>query len=390
MLAESTTGTFLCQRNEPDPLEDAMTRSAPHLLTALLLALTTAACTDHGAAPQRAAADAGAPPAGGEWTLELAAELGEKLGGVTLADLDPDVPGDELAVLGSSGRVWSLAWSDDAWVVTELAHLPGEGIVVVGGELDGRPGDELVVGGMASGGEDDGGEGSLRLLSRGDDGWSVRELQRSPALVHGACLLDWDADGQLDVAAAGFAQQLVLASRGADDWSVRVLGELPAAAKSLVPWQGGVALALTDGQVLGAAPADGGCAFRSIDRALAGRARLASAGEQLLIASDDGSLILTGDAGPRELHHSSDKLRGAALADLLPGSSGLEAATVGYDGRVLLLTDLEHEPLTSVLHTDGDRLHHLASGSLRAKGDGMFLVAVGYSGRVIVLRAPGG
>jgi hypothetical protein len=325
-----------------------------------------------------------------EWVVEAAVELGEKLGGVTLADLDPESPGNEIAVLGVSGRVWSVAWSDGAWTATELAQLPGEGIVVVAGDLDGRQGDELVVGGMAEGGEEDGGEGSLRLLSRSGDGWNVTELHRSSALVHGACLTDVDGDGQLEVAAAGFAEELVVARRGDDgSWNTEVVAPLTAAAKSLVGWAGGVTVAQVDGNVTSLLPGDDGWTTLIADEILAGRARLATDEEGLLVASDDGSLVLLGAGPRREIHRSSDKLRGAVLANLLPASKGQEAATAGYDGRIVVLSDLQGKVTERVVHTDGDKLHHLASGTLEARAHGVHLVAVGYSGRVLVALGPG-
>lgn len=406
---------------------------------ALLIALPCGACRDDGAARPPAHEPVVQVPSDA-WTVELAAELGEKLGGVCLGDLDPDAPGDEIAVVGSSGRVWSVAWRDGAWTHTLLAELPGEAIGVVAGELDGRPGDELVAVGMASGSEDQPGEGAVRLLTRGTTsdpasgaasatpetgalatgtpatgtgtdapatgaaGWSVRELYRSPALVHGVCLADLDGEPGDEILAAGYARQLVSIARephpgaatdaSADDsgtpgWSARVLVELPAPAKNLVPWRQGVALALTDGEVVLAMEAEGRWFASTMDSTEAGRARLASDGERLLVAGDDGALVLLGSAGRRELHRSSDKLRGAALANLVPTASGLEAATVGYDGRLVVLTGLDGELVEQVLLEDGERLHHLASGTIAARGPGVFLVTVGYSGRVFVARGPG-
>lgn len=330
------------------------------------------------------------PPPTSIWSTEVAASLGEKLGGVTLGDVVANSVGDEIAVVGASGRVWSVSRAKTGWVSAELLQLPGEGIVVVAGELDGEDGDELVVGGMAAGGEDDGGEGSLRLLSRdGSGAWSATELHRSPALVHAVCLTDIDGDGRLDVLAAGFARQLVLASRPHKEWEVKVVADLPAPAKSMVPWKHGVALALTDGQVLEARPGPNGFSLSPLDAITSGRARLATDEERLLCASDDGSLRLIGNGAAQEIHRSGDKLRGAVLANLVPTLPGLEAATVGYDGRVLVFNFREGLPVLTLVHSDGDRLHHLCAGPISAAGAGLYLVAVGYSGRVLVSRGPG-
>lgn len=345
-----------------------------------------AACADR---PGPVAAAEPPPPSLDDpWSVELAAELGEKLGGVTLADLDPAAPGLEIAVVGESGRLWSLAFRGGAWSATQLARLPGEGIVVAG-LASGGPGDALVVGGMAQGGEDGGGPGSLRLLSRGESGWTVSELLASPALVHGVAVADLEEDGEPEILAAGFARELSLLRRDGAAWRAETVASLPAAAKSVVGWRGGAAVALVDGRVVHARPEGGAWRVDTLDQTAAGRSRLGTDGERLLVSGDDGALVILGDGPRAEVHRSGDKLRGAVLANLVPFAAGLEAATAGYDGRVVALTFDGGAPREQVLHTDSDRLHHLAAGPLQARGAGVFLVAVGYSGRVLVLRAPG-
>jgi len=348
------------------------------------------ACTEQAVAPEPVVSGEPSASIDDPWLIETAAELGEKLGGVAVSDLLPDTLGNEIVAVGESGRVTLVRYDDSGWSHEMLADFDGEMIQVAAGELNGRLGSEVVAVGMAVGGEDDGGDGLAHLLTRAMDGtWSTVELHRSSALIHAVCVFDADGDGAQEIALAGFAKQLVVLSSGADGWNVMAEVPLAAAGKNLVPHSGGVAVALTDGTVVHTSAANDWKA-EVIDRGSAGRARLGSDGERLVIASDDGSLVMLGANGSRaDLHRSGQKLRGAVLHNLVPISSGLEAATVGYDGRVIAITFDDGKATEQVIHSEGEALHHLAAGTLASRGDGVWLVTVGYSGRVLVARGPG-
>jgi hypothetical protein len=130
----------------------------------------------------------------------------------------------------------------------------------------------------------------------------------------------------------------------------------------------------------------------------AGRARLGVGDQRLITADDDGTL---GILSPIDVHSSAQekrenyeaiyksraKLRGAVLADLVPEHPGLEAATCGYDRKVILCTPSGEGWQAVELCSDSGGLHHLAAGDLDGT-PGEELVTCGYSGKVLVLRHP--
>ena len=129
-------------------------------LLALALLPTALACGDGGAAAPGDDATP-TPRFTYDWHVETAAELGEKIGCVVFGDFDPDTPGDEIAALGGSGRVWILTANADAWASQLVAQAPGEMIQGVAADLDPTvEGDELVLVGMAAGDEEGGGPGA--------------------------------------------------------------------------------------------------------------------------------------------------------------------------------------------------------------------------------------
>lgn len=374
--------------DERDPRRTAVrppagrSRAAGALATALVAGVA-AACTSE----ESAASGAVPEPAG--WTARVVATLGEKLGGCAVADVLPEVAGDEIVVCGVSGRVWIVARTPDGWAADEIGHAPGEMIQVAAGDVrPDVPGLEIIAVGMASGTEDSGGEGAVHVLARAGDAWTRDEIHRSPALVHAVALADLDGAPGAEVVVGGFAYRIEALRRDGDGWTSQVLADVDGAVKNLVAFGDSVAAACADGSLVLVERAAGetpdAWRARVLDRAPAGLARIGSDGARLLVARDDGVLALvTGDAVD-EVHRESGKLRGAVIADLAPDRPGDELATAGYGQRVTILTHDGEAWTPHVVHEDDERLHHVAAGRV-ADAPGAALVACGYSGRVIVV-----
>ena len=242
------------------------------------------------------------------------------LHGVLIADVDPSLDGVEVVVVGETpdgrGRAELLSWTGTSgWRVTRLCAPPRPlaAVGLVGGSL-------CVVG------------HSAKVLRRHDGRWAAIELAKLPSpgrslRTHGERLVVGCADGEL--------------------------------------------LELTLG--LSAAP-------RVLDRRVAARNAISSAQGHLLSADGDGTLALlpkAGGAGLPERHLRQDRievyrsqrpLTGSLLAELEPGSEGLELVACGEAGELVLLAAdgegrfqsqtllNEVSPLRSLLHLGGRRL----------------------------------
>jgi hypothetical protein len=313
------------------------------------------------------------------------ATLGEKLGGCAVGDLLPQ-PGNEVAVVSASGRMYVVGQG----LVQEAGAAGGEMIQVAVGDLwPDRPGAELVAVGMLEGGEESGGPGSVWV-----SGWQpereqfeARQVHVDSALVHAVAVCDLDPTVPGDEAlVGGFSNSLTLL-RFMPDGAVLAteVGSTPAAAKGMVPFRDGVAIACRDGSLLVARPDGSGFDVERVFSAPAGLARLATDGDRILAASDDGSLWLVRGTEAVYMPLDQKKLRGAVLADLDPSSPGLEAATAGYSGRIAMVRQPESSRTRQQLFAGPDAWHHLALGELDP-APGPELVAVGFAGEVLMLR----
>lgn len=352
---------------------------------AFLACLMLGACSATGGGPR-------------EWVTETAFEAGHKLGGCTVGDLDPGRPGDELVAVGVNGDVHMVWREGDGWGHELLASLPGEMIACAVGDVrPDRPGNELVVAGMLGGGEDSGGRGAAWLILREGDGWGQELICEDTALIHGACVGNFDPWPGDEVLMVGFSRQARVASFRDGTWQVEAVCDLPGPGKNVVPYQKGFVVACSDGSLAFRRATSSGAWSGPDVKGSGGRARLATFDRDgvspLLIAQDDGALVFApGDEdvpGSGDVIHRDDrKLRGAVLADLEPGPA-VEAATCGYSGRITLLRAGGDGAgwAAEVLHQDDDRLHNLAMG--RPAGLGQSLVACGFSGRLLVVSLAG-
>ena len=132
--------------------------------------------------------------------------------------------------------------------------------------------------------------------------------------------------------------------------------------------------------------ADGAWRSATLATLPAGAARLATDGERVVVACDDGALRLIEGASVTVLHQdpAKEKARGAVLADLEPSRPGLEAATAGYSGAVTVLR-LGPERSSVTALEDAGRLHHLATLALEGPPRRLGLLACGYAGKVYLL-----
>ena len=301
-----------------------------------------------------------------DWTANMALQADTALGGCAVGDVVPSRPGDEVVCVGKDGSVF-VAWHDGkSWKSERVYKGAGELIQVAVGELDtSSPGAEIVAVGMAKGPERDAGPGAAVVVSRKGDAWHGRVVFDSPKLVHGVCVHQGAAY------VTGFTKQvhrLRLVAGESKRFASEALVSLPGAGKCAHSTPGGVLIACTDGSLARVEMHGTRPSLAILDRRSSGRARIGSAGSGIVVADNDGVLSLvahkvTEDAvrwSRTTLHSADAKARGAVLADLEPDFGGLEAATVGYDARVVLLRKVDGEWWSRLIYrAGGPGLHHL-------------------------------
>ena len=315
-----------------------------------------------------------------------------------MGDLLPDQPGDEMVVTTGDGRV-VMAWATESGFRHEvIAVLGGEAIQCAIGELDPTcPGEELVTVGKLQGSEDEPGEGVVLLHRRRETGWESTQILRTDALMHAVAIGDADPlySGN-ELVVGGFTNQaFVLRHMGQGRIEVEATVTTSAAVKGAAVGLMGAVLVQNDGRLVEIVRHSEGFEPRLLHEVLEPLARVAATKDVVLFAGNDGRLRIWRKGAVETLLTSTDRLRGAVLADLDGSRPGLEGATAGYDGFVRLVCShngswvstgggpalVEGFDCRSIGHDEG-RLHHLAAGEVG--GHGMCLIACGYSGRLLL------
>lgn len=321
------------------------------------------------------------------WSSEPIFDGDTKLGCCVVGELLEEYPGPEVVAVGETGEVIVIHRDGEGWGHQIAGSMGGEMIQCAVGDVDPeRPGLEIVAVGMLEGLEDDGGLGAANLLWRDGDRWGWERIFQDEALIHGVTVADIDPTRPGDeVLLTGFSERAHCLDYGPEGVRVQEAGVLGGAGKNAVAHAGGAAIPCRDGAVVLVRKEDEGWSTQVLDRVEAGQARIASDGERLLVARDDGALALIEGGARQELLREEAKLRGAVLADIDPYVDGLEAATVGYSGNVTVLY-LEKGTWTPfVVHTASDSLHHLTAADL-VPGGAAELLTCGYDGNVLLLR----
>ena len=362
--------------------------SAPAVAAAFtLLAAPAAALPTPGPhAPSEPAPSSSA--ADGTWFHHVIFQVGEKLGGCAIGDLDPGHPGNEVVAVAADGRVYLARGKSNHWVTETIFEAPGEMIQCAIGDADPRrPGNELVLVGTSEGREDDGNGGLALMVWREGKEWKSRTLFESPALIHACAIADLDPTSEGNEIYLGGFDQVVWQASFLEDDSVDIGLVCPVRGpvKSLVPLGDELAIACADGRLMLGNRLALGWSARPLDEADAGQARLGVLDGRLITARDDGKLLLVdAQARSQAIYGEDDKLRGAALGDLVPDRPGPEAATVGYEARLTVLTESRGSWQPRTVFTDEAPLHHLAIGELVEESPGLELVTCGYSGRLVL------
>jgi hypothetical protein len=319
-----------------------------------------------------------APASDRVWCTRVLVQSTTRLGGCAVGELDSGSAGLEIAAVAQGGQCYVARRMQRSWSIATVYRAPGEMIQCAVGDADPEAeGDEFVAVGMVEGSENDEAPGAAWVLARRGGKWQAELAHEAPRLLHAACVLE----GAVFV--GGFDQRVTRLVRGDGEWSQELVAELPGAAKSMVAARGGVAVACTDGSVVLVRREGGAWTSAVIDKRDSPRARLGAAGDRIAVCDDDGTLSIL-DGERREVFRSSDRLRGAVIAELDAARPGLEAATVGYSCELTVLSDLAGTPRAATPFVDHAGLHHLAAANLDDDPE-LELVTCGHSGLLVLL-----
>lgn len=340
-------------------------------------------------APRDAAAQFNEPA----WSIDVALESPYKMNGCAVGDVMAERPGDEIVTVNQLGQAQVALLSNGTFDVRVAASTKGELIGCdIGDLVSDVPDNELLIWGSLEGSEDSGNKGVAFVVTRHPTKpkgmvWAQHQVLVEDTLVHGGCVAELDPTHRgAEFAFGGYSKRVHVFARYGTEWVSELAAELDAPIKCIAAYSKGLAVGCLDGKLLYLYKDNGAWKSEILDEAPAGQARISVAGDLILAARDDGKLALVEQGKPRrEILASDDKLRGAVLADLVPSTPGIEAATVGYDRRLAVLERRGESWSAEIVYDDSDKFHHLAAGNLDPASPGLELVACGFSGKLFVI-----
>jgi len=290
-------------------------------------------------------------PYSGRWTTLECLHEGAWLGGLAHGDLDPRVPGKELYTGGRRGNLWQVIPHAHGALETRLvAHLPGEEIhTIVVADLDaGRAGLEMLVFTWP---------GGLYLVTAGESGLELVELQRLESRIRDAVVLPGRPGAPTEIATVSRAGRLALLT------------------------------------LEGGAPR-----WHEIGRVRTGMGRVAlrpGAGVVLYTVCDDGRVYRFERTA--DLSYRSELIYAGALGGrgVVAGRFDADAdketlAVFGYSRKVELLTRDGDKWTVTPVFTDRDKGHWIAAAEVDGRNDTRELFCCGYGGRLVMLFRPPG
>ncbi len=349
-----------------------------------------------------------------EWRNEVLLQTEQGMGGVAIGDLDPSIPGNEVAVVNGAGEAWLVGKSDEGWTSQRICKGSGEMKMCAIGDMDPRsPGNEFVAVGMVEGTESTTGRGQALLARRDGDGWISEPIFQDSHMLHGVAVGDVSRkhDGD-EIIVCGFNHRVTLLCLTEKGWHSEVIYVANDRLKiiEVVYYFGlGVLAAGSDGRVVLLKEGELGWRHEVVYSSHVGQSRAAGGGERYLIGGDDGVVTLATKppavplaSMPKpspypwryaSLGRDTAKIRGVAIANLDPGVRRDECYSCGYSGRVTQYSKPDGRQgywQSKVLLTDERPLHHLAVGDFDSEHEGNELVTCGHSGKLIALYPPKG
>lgn len=333
------------------------------------------------------------------WKSDILMQSEHGMGGAAIGDLDPDAPGNEVAVVNDVGEVWLVRRTDGEWKSERIYAGKGELIMCAIGDVDsGHPGNELVGVGMVEGPESREGSGQVVMIWKDGDKWSSRAIFQDDHMIHGVAVGDVSTRhvGN-EVITGGFNHRVQLLHQNGTSWeheTIYVANDRLkiALAADIFPDRPGLEVVVTgsDGRPQVLWEGKLGWHHQTIYVDHLGQSRVAAGKGGVLIGGDGGKVTLASHKDGRWqadlLGRDTAKMRGVVLGDVDPNSPGEEAYACGYSGNVTQFVRTSDDYWRSqLLYSDGHPLHYLLAGEFDPEHPGPELLTCGHAGRLVEL-----
>jgi hypothetical protein len=335
----------------------------------------------------------------GQWTSQILLESEHGMGGAAIGDLDPESPGNEVAVVNGAGEVWMVRYAGNGWRPQRIHKGAGELIMCAIGDSDPRyGGNELIGVGMVSGQESRTGPGQVVMIRNDAGKWIATQVFQDDHMIHGVAIGDVSSryDGN-EIVACGFNHRVTLLAFDGRQWQPEVIYVANdrmkiGAIADVLPERDGLEVVVSgsDGNAVVLWEAPLGWKHEVIFSDQVGQSRLALGEPGVFIGGDKGKLTLARRQGGRWvtefLARDTGRIRGVAIADVDGDVPGAELYACGYSRNVTqLVQDADGFWRSKVIFTAQRPLHHLVAGDIDPRHAGLELVTCGHGGRLIAL-----
>ena len=342
---------------------------------------------------------AGAAQSDEAWKSQTLIETDRGMGGAAIGDLDPDSPGNEVAVVNAGGEVWMARRSGATWQSERIHKGAGEMIMCAIGDVDPRyPGHEFVGVGMVRGEESRTGPGQVTMVRKDAGQWVATSLFQDDHMIHGVAVGDVSTRHPgVEIIACGFSHRVTLLWFDGQQWQPEVIYVANdrmkiGAVADVLPEHDGMEVVVSgsDGNAVVLWESELGWKHDVIFSDPIGQSRVAPGKPGILIGGDKGKLTLASRHERRWrtqfIARDSAKIRGVAIADVDPAVPGPELYACGYSTNVTQLTqDGNGYWRSRIIFTAERPLHHLLAGELEPNHPGLELITCGHAGRLFLL-----
>ena len=333
------------------------------------------------------------------WTSVVLWDSGEKIQGVTLGDIDGERPGIEGIAVTMSGIVGiGGIGKSGVWSNVLYRHSAKLNTALVADLDPDLPGNELYVGGGGSSSP-----GEILQIHRNGNRWDVKSVWEGDGFVHSLAVLPPRNSGSPSLVFVTYAGKIIeLTSKSTKGWKSQVLHtESLSADSNRLLLKDIVAGRINgrDGRFVLACSKAGNGILVNADEPGSGKTIHSEEGGIARVNMDaDGRIFCACNHGnvlrlqyhdnhwtTDTLYRSLDELRGVGCGSFATPAGTAPIAIYGYDAFVRMLFDNGTGWDTYTVWRDSDRAHSLSIGDVIPGNGSDEVLAGGYSGKLTLL-----